>query len=257
MILAASTCRLGIRKAILSFQLSHGVRPKRYFCDNYSAHHGLLDNIGYEVIPHPSHGQSRNVSERSVKEIKTHLRKCFRTHRGEPVTLGSLTFHDLSLLLLEIQNSLNLTPISSSSRLCPADLLYPNGGLKDLAQLLEMNIIDILNQDGGYRESTKLLQEYAEIIRGERNKNLLDIQKKFEHNLVHKKKKGERTDVIIKENDVVLCDYEDGKRLRMGRVEKISPHGGDALIKIGAKQKICLVKNLRLLSIFRTEKEQS
>ena len=248
------TGKESFRRALLSFQLLTGSKPEKYFVDALPVHTALAGTKGFEnLVVFPPHSQHRQICERMTKEIKRLLRKITDSSPSEPISsLGNLTVWDLTLLFAFISYTINVTPIKteSGSYLCPGDLLYPCRLLNTIIEDIEDPKFGTLNT-GKYREGNELLERYHEVIKRERLLILAEIQKNYEKDRMYARKKHEKTGIKAEEGDVILTDYHDGKSLRIGRILKLSPHGADATILVGGKEKTVPVKDLRVLSIYR------
>ena len=244
------------RRALLSFQLLTGSRPAKYFVDALPVHTALAGTVGFEnLVVFGSHSQHKALCERRTKEIKSLLRKITGSSPSEPIrTLGSLTCWDLTLLMSFVSYTLNMTPIKteSGSYLCPGHLLYPSRLINSICEDVQDAKFATLNV-GKYREGNELLKKYHEIIMKERLLILAQIQKDFEKDRLYARKKNEKTSIKAEIGDVILTDYHDGGPLRIGKILELSPHGTDATILVGGKEKTVPVKDLRILSVYRQE----
>ena len=248
--------------ATLAHALQHfcyrtGAQPRQCFCDNYSTHSGAaITSIGQIAIkPHVSGAKHRNYVEAKVKEVKKYLRAIAGNQKEEPTNLGSLTIFDVTYTLDLISYCLNTTPVNSESSLTPAMIVWP-GVINKLGTgaQLEGELYDDFGSVKSARAADKLLDKYREIILAERTKNLLAIQRQHDSSQsqrLHHVKKGQRSMVEPEENDIVLVDYNDGQKFRLGRIVSLNTNKTTAEVAVSGKKKEVAVNNLRILSIFR------
>ena len=186
-----------LRQALDHFCFRTGATPGEIYCDKFSSH--TQDNINTvgstKILPHIADSKHRNFAENRVKETKRYLRNILRHQKGETSTaLGSFNIFQVQYLLDCVGYCLNTTPVSTSSSLTPAMIIWPGTMLNRLcsASLLE----DELYEDFGSKKSASaaetLLGKYRSIIMEERNKTILALQDQVDKERFHQVKKGER-----------------------------------------------------------------
>ena len=243
--------------AVQHFSYRTGAQPREIYCDNYSTHSGAaITSIGQTSIkPHVSGAKWRNAVENKIKEIKRYLRVIANNQKDEPTDLGCLTIFDLTYVLDLIAYALNTTPVSAESSLTPAMIIWPGvvNKLGSGAQL-EGELFADFGSAKSARTADRLLDNYKEIILGERTKTLLSIQRQHDASQsqrLHHVKKGQRSHTEPQLDDVVLVDYNDGQRFRLGRIVSLNENKTTAVVSVSRKKKEVAVNSLRILSIFR------
>ena len=249
-----------LRQALDNFCFRTGATPREIYCDKFATH--TQENIktvrSTKILPHVADSKHRNFAENRVKESKRYLRNILRHQRGETSTaLGSFNIFQVQYLLDAVAYSLNSTPVSTSSTLTPAMVIWPGTMLNRLcsSSLLEDKLYEDFGSSKSASAAETLLAKYRNIIMEERNRTILAMQDQADKERLHQVKKGERTKLSIQLDDVVLTDPQTSDRLRMGRVLSVNDTGTTATVRVAGKDKEFAVNNLRILSIYRPQNE--
>ena len=246
----------GLGQALKWFSFKTGATPAELYSDRFATHteKGLRGIGQTKLTVFPPHAKWRNFVEIRMKEVKKYLRSLAMKQTGEPLTLGSLTTLDVMYVFDLIAYAMNTTPVTSTSPLTPAMIVWP-GVLGRMGQHFEEELYQNPGPSQSSRTADKLLAQYKELILQERQKAILTIedQHRAHPDRVHPTKKGTKSNLLPEKNDVALLDNGDGKGLRFARVVSVNDNKTSAEVLTGGKLKTVAVRNLRILSIFRGE----
>ena len=243
-----------LQQAVQGLVWRTGATPQELHCDGYSTHVNIKEVGTVRIVPNVPQAKHRNYVENRIREIKRYLRALSNTQKVEPLHLGSLTVLDYMFVMDCITYAINSVPLSPESPLCPAQIIWPGTVNSLMSQHLEDEVFTDLGTGRNARLVDRLLREYRDIVFNERSKALLALQRDLEKGPRHHDvKKGKRSYVEPQVGDIVLLDYEDGKKLRLAKIISLNQNKTTAELLVNKKSKFQAVASLRVLSTYRQQ----
>ena len=239
----------GIRRALQHLRVRTGCTVRNLICDAFPSHQkALLDPEGeMKVRILDARSQHQNYAERKIRDFKTIWRKGLGVLKGESKDFGSWTVLDLQYIVDSIAASINLQPVSPDSLLCPANLLQP-AVFTDICE--RHNALVPSSGLGARRNVEQAIADWHSLIVKERNKALVSLEASHRDRM-YPIVKGQDSHRAASVNDVVLV--EAGPQVKLGRILSLTQNGTTAEVKIGRKTISQAVKNLKVLSFYRSE----
>ena len=243
-----------LQQAVQGLVWRTGATPQELHCDGYSTHVNIKEVGTIKIVPNVPHSKHRNYVENRIREIKRYLRALSNSQKVEPLHLGSLTVLDYMFVMDSITYCINSVPLSPESPLCPAQIIWPGTVNSLMSEHLEDEVFTDLATGRNARLVDRLLREYRDIVFNERSKTLLALQKDLEKGPRHHDvKKGKRSYIQPQVGDIVLLDYEDGKKLRLAKIISLNETKTTAELLVNKKSKFQAVASLRVLSTYREQ----